>query len=96
MEDKLIEVWQKEFINLMTESGCVDYFLEFNEKEFKFLHVNDKWQGFLMAKQSQPVVELPDHIILTLVLGDTVPLLTKSDVIEVLQSAGIPFKVRGE
>ena len=43
-----------------------------------------------------PIIELPEHKVLTLALGDTVPLLVKSEVIEVLQSAGIKYKVKGE
>lgn len=80
MEDKLIEVWKKEYFDL---TGDISGY-------------GAKWSGFLLAKRSQPVVELPDSLVLTLALGDTVPLLIKSEVIEVLQSASIPFKVRGE
>ncbi len=50
-----------------------------------------KWYGFLLAKRSMPVVELPE-----IYRDDGAPSFCASDVIESLQSAGIKYKVRGE
>jgi len=46
------------------------------------------------AKRKQPVIELPKSIVLTLALGDTVPLLTKDDVIDSITAAGYSYKAK--
>ena len=102
-EQEQIEVWRKSF-----EQWALRPPREFNlvrhsndhrgswPNQYKVYHVQCAWEAWCEAKRNMPIIELPEHKVLTLALGDTVPLLVKSEVIEVLQSAGIKYKVKGE
>jgi len=58
MDDKeLVEVWRKQFIDL-SRLGSVAAIYE--RDRFLNREVELRWQGFLMAKRSQPVIELPE------------------------------------
>lgn len=56
MDDKeLVEVWRKEFEKIYSNGVNVD---RHNEGDYVRDSTEYLWQGFLMAKRSQPVIEL--------------------------------------
>ena len=57
MDDKeLVEVWRKEFEKIYSNGVNVD---RHNEGDYVRDSTEYLWQGFLMAKRSQPSVVLP-------------------------------------
>lgn len=89
-EQEQIEVWRKEFERLQV--GGFTALLENGLYEWSF--TQERWEGFLMAKRSQPVVELPEiHEIWF--DGEVISnKYDEADVIEALTAAGIQYKVR--
>lgn len=95
--DKQIEAWQAEFESLYVDHGMTAAIFHKKPSGLGYLdfHTDCLWTGFLIAKRSMPVIELQKPIVLTLLaLGDTVPLLTKDDVIDAITAAGYSYRVK--
>lgn len=102
MDDKeLIEVWRKEFhAEIRNRGGTVSFDgrnadLCVDGEAVDFLYFDDRlnhcWYGFLMARRSQPVVELP-----VMRFSATEPIFYVTDEVHsALTAAGIQYKVRG-
>ncbi len=78
------QIWETEF-----EDWANDY----PGNPLDKMYMKNAWMA---AKRAQKPVELPKSTVLTLALGDTVPLLVESEVIEALKESGIPYTVKGE
>lgn len=58
MDDKeLVEFWRAEFEKIYSNGVNVD---RYNEGDYVRDSTEYLWQGFLMAKRSQPIVVLPE------------------------------------
>jgi len=94
-EQEQIEKWRKEFAiqyDLETNNNQgVSYHLLIDDK-YCFPDIENKWQGFLMARRNMPVIELPKRG-RGYYLDDMVNI---DEVAEVLQLAGIPYTIKGE
>lgn len=75
--------WQQEFEKLQPHGFTA--MLESGSYEWSF--IQERWEGFLMAKRSQPIVKLPKRG--TGFYFD----VSLDDVIEALTAAGIRFEV---
>lgn len=85
MEDKLIEVWRKEFESLHN-----------NLASYKESEKDAMWRGFLMAKRSQPSVVLPEIQICRDSKDEAIRHLDFEDMVYNLTAAGIPYTIKGE
>ncbi len=63
-DQEQIEVWQDEFQNLCVSHGMKTAIFHKKPSGLGYLDFNTDciWTGFLMAKRSQPVIELPRKI----------------------------------
>lgn len=86
MDDKeLVEVWRKEFIDL-SRLGSVAAIYEMDR--FLNREVELRWQGFLLAKRSQPSVVLPEYI-----MCDDQKWIEPSEMMDNLTAAGIKYTI---
>lgn len=63
MDDKeLVEVWRKEHKSLLlaTNNWCLANFQEVDGAYYDW-HLQASWQGFLVAKLSQPAITVPAY-----------------------------------
>lgn len=81
----MVEVWRKEFEKTYSNGVNVD---RYNGGDYVRDSTEYLWQGFLMAKRSQPVVVLPypDH-------GDGFRYWAENEIDERLTAAGIKYTI---
>lgn len=87
-----IEVWRKQF-----ESEFDDVSQKYDSGIYRNSHRESMWQGFLMAKRSQPVIELPKPTAIdfgTLNSINSIDCLSIYSIGEAITAAGYKYKVK--
>lgn len=83
-----IERWREDF-----ESHSDEKFIcKFPSGVYQWQFMEDRWNGFLMAKRSQPVVDLPGENPMIFGLSG----FEKHELIEALTAAGIQCRIKGD
>lgn len=93
-----IEAWRSEHksILLATNRWCLANFQEIDGSYYDW-HLQASWEGFLMAKRSQPVIELPKPTAIdfgTLNSINSIDCLSIYSIGEAITSAGYRYKVK--
>jgi hypothetical protein len=93
-----IEQWMNEFIAILIDKDCTNF--SFSKKDngrgFRDANLDTMWTGFLMAKRSMPVVELPGPYIDYDEDDATIKYWTARQLYPALKQSGIQYKVKGE
>lgn len=107
MSDELVEVWRKQFELMIGDENIKKNAKPFNvvgyshlspkEGTYRLPSIEAMWQGFLMAKRSQPVIELPEILYEWDMERDSdqkVQYLDYENTIHSITSAGYQYKVK--
>lgn len=87
-EQEQIEVWRKDFSKAIGHNYTVR-----SDGRYVDVQIDNVWQGFLMAKRSMPVIELPDNSKEDIGGFDC---FDKDTVFKAITAAGYQYKIKGE
>lgn len=89
-----IEKWRNEFESYSDEK----FISKFPSGTYQWQFMDDRWNGFTMAKRSQPVVELPNasQIFFDTKLQEKGFVSAIEYVCEILEESGINYRIKGE
>ena len=85
-DQQQVEAWRKEHKDLLlaTNIWCLANFQELEGSYYDW-HLQASWEGFLLAKRNQPVIELPD--------GDSDGMVALGEVHTAITAAGHTYTV---
>jgi hypothetical protein len=88
-----IDHWRSEFEAALLENNGPDFLDRGEDGRYNSMPVSQLWQGFLIAKRSNPVLVLPDKYLDLDYDNNFYNFYMESKIIEALDKAGIAYRV---